>query len=764
MLKHNKHRTLKHKWFEDSVFTPDDFVNNNTYVSISFRKRKYTPKTHKIMNKRIEKYFEKVEQDSLNQTKIMSPQYNNLRSIYDSYMNLSVNERRKIPTTSMRGYQIDRSGRLLYSFEDQCVYNVSIGSNFNKIVVISIHHKFTDVEKRNVFDNPNNFEPVSPYRIQWPSSDIKGESQLSLINIEKSLASVGDVFKNIENASNTFAETMNKTMENFTSSVNNIAEQNVNIQNNISDLLGEGRIDQKDEDSLLSDLYLKQYGRNTVYYQDDGKKPIGLDNKRHCMRGSKLYREKVDLFGWIDDGTFIYHPDLVEKTPITINNTVTQENIANTQVFNTLQAVINNLNAAVSKMSAFDISANMSNLYTTISSIAKDVHAIKEHGLGDVNVQVTEADDLNEILEKINTKMNASDYDKTIKELSDSYQKLVDSILNQQENLSKSITNLINNQNALFARTEQQFKDCVAAAVPNKETIIPHIDVTASLSDTTQQEINSLKDLYNILNSQYTDFINQVKEYNTQLASITPIATTVQNLGGINTMIDNSRRFYQGLFDKLLASDDTTRNLLTDNQTQNAEMLSNIQESINNKLEYDTESKNISTKDEYSQWLSIYNINVDNIEEFYNKYVFLSNTPVTTDKLEEDEKSIQESLMEEKPYVIDVVNKITHFLNKDLSGEDLSDLRDEYTFFINIISNFNDQSFFKSIGYSKLLNAYLNRDNNEEISNIFDKLANRELTEEDKTHITQVLQNDSDNVNDPQVERFIGITLRDLSA
>ena len=232
MLHYSRH-TVKRKWIQDSSnFSANDFApNDDTYVSISFRKRPHLPKTRKMMDKRIQKYFDKAEQDAINQTRNMSERYNNLRSVYDAYMNLSVNQRRKVPTTNMRGYQLDRNGRMLYSFEDNCVYNVSIGSNFNKIVVISIHHKFTDVEKRSIFDNPYTYEPVSPYRIQWPSTDIKGESQLSLIKIENSLANVGNVFKNIETATNTFAETMNKTMENFTSSVNNIAQQNVNIQN-----------------------------------------------------------------------------------------------------------------------------------------------------------------------------------------------------------------------------------------------------------------------------------------------------------------------------------------------------------------------------------------------------------------------------------------------------------------------------------------------------------------------------------------------------
>ena len=806
MLHYSRH-TVKRKWIQDSSnFSANDFApNDDTYVSISFRKRAHVPKSRKMIDKRIQKYFDKAEQDAINQTRNMSERYNNLRSVYDAYMNLSVNQRRKVPTTNMRGYQLDRNGRMLYSFEDNCVYNVSIGSNFNKIVVISIHHKFTDVEKRSIFDNPYTYEPVSPYRIQWPSTDIKGESQLSLIKIENSLANVGNVFKNIETATNTFAETMNKTMENFTSSVNNIAQQNVNIQNNLSDLLGEQMEEDDDDDTQdvkPSSKYVKQYGRTFVHYLEDGTKPLGDKKTNRFKRGSQSYREKIDKYNWIDDGKFIYNPEKLPKqsTPITVNNTVTQENTSNTQVFNTLQVAIENLNAAISKMTAFDISANMSNLYTTISDIAEDVHAIKEHGLGDVNVQVTDSDRLNDILANINTKLSRSQYDETLKQLSDSYQNLVKSILESQGNLSDRITDVINNQNALFARTEQQFKDCVAAAAPNQEAIIPHIDVTANISDTTQQEINSIKDLYQVLNEQYNDFLEQVKEYNTQLTTLTPITKTIQDLGDINTMIDNSRKFYQDLFNKLLASNDTTRKLLTDNQTQNREMLTDIQQSVDNgitnlgnvveqnnqlaglqtamlhQIGYNTEK--MLAQNEYNQWLlqNGFNYIAGTLQDqVYNAYKMLCNQPVTVQYLTAYEMNLQDRLLKDIPdnvriEVIEDANQITPAINTQVveNGDtgNLEYLRNEYVFFMNILTNYiTDQTFInfaKSIGFSRFFNAYLQRNDNDLLFGVFIKLANRvELSEDDYNYMTNLFNSIPLNV-DTNMNNLIEKTAVDI--
>ena len=77
--------------------------------------------------------------------------------MFDSYMNLSPAERRRVSVSDMCGYQmqrIDNENVLLYSFEDNAVYNAKIDKQFNKIVIQSVNHKFSDMEKRAVFDNP----------------------------------------------------------------------------------------------------------------------------------------------------------------------------------------------------------------------------------------------------------------------------------------------------------------------------------------------------------------------------------------------------------------------------------------------------------------------------------------------------------------------------------------------------------------------------------------------------------------------------------
>ena len=106
-----------------------------------------------MMDKILNRYFDKVVESEFNQQRLRSEQWRQKRTMFDSYMNLSPAERRRVSVSDMRGYQmqrIDNENVLLYSVEDNVVYNAKIDKQFNKIVVQSVNHKFSDMEKRAV--------------------------------------------------------------------------------------------------------------------------------------------------------------------------------------------------------------------------------------------------------------------------------------------------------------------------------------------------------------------------------------------------------------------------------------------------------------------------------------------------------------------------------------------------------------------------------------------------------------------------------------
>ena len=93
------------------------------------RSRRYKVKSRRIMDRMLNRYFDKVVEDEYNQQRMMSDHWLEKRAMFDSYMNLSPADRRRTPISNMRGYQIrriDKENVLLYSFEDNVVYNAKI--------------------------------------------------------------------------------------------------------------------------------------------------------------------------------------------------------------------------------------------------------------------------------------------------------------------------------------------------------------------------------------------------------------------------------------------------------------------------------------------------------------------------------------------------------------------------------------------------------------------------------------------------------------
>ena len=129
----------------------------------------------------------------------------------------------------MRGYQIqriDNENVLLYSFEVTVVYNAIIDKQFNKIVVQSVNHKFSDMEKRAVFDNSFGYEPVSPHRIIFPTTQA---GELQIVNLP------GDLGANINELKNA-AETISNTAQQMGDSINTFAQQTATINNDFTGL------------------------------------------------------------------------------------------------------------------------------------------------------------------------------------------------------------------------------------------------------------------------------------------------------------------------------------------------------------------------------------------------------------------------------------------------------------------------------------------------------------------------------------------------
>ena len=71
------------------------------------RSKRYIVKSRRMMDKMLNRYFDKVVDDEYNQQRMMSEQWLEKRAMFDSYMNPA--DRRRTPISNMRGYQIQRN-------------------------------------------------------------------------------------------------------------------------------------------------------------------------------------------------------------------------------------------------------------------------------------------------------------------------------------------------------------------------------------------------------------------------------------------------------------------------------------------------------------------------------------------------------------------------------------------------------------------------------------------------------------------------------
>lgn len=794
--KRTEKKTYHYPWLEDTsnysskeLTSPDD-----SYVSMPFRTRSHVQHSRRMMDKQLQKYFDKADEALLN--KEMSDRWRDLKTSFDSYMNLTPNERRRTSVANMRGYQLDKNRKILYSFEDNSAYNVDINKSFlNKLRVKSLDHPFTDLEKRSIFDNPYQYTPVSPYRIVWPSADVKGDTELALTAIENSLS-------NVSKATEEFTNTMNDTMM-------NIAQQNALIQQDFSNLLKKEE-PQQAEPQTPSKKYEEQYGVDTVYYRDDGKKPTGVEGEKlsRYKRGSNKYREKIDRLGWIDNGHYIWNPAVESTQPITVNNTIQQgvsyansaAHSAAVQVTETLLDSINQLNTTISQMTAFDMSANMDKMYQMMAEAAAEIRKEAQDSVLAIQdtqqkllLENTEAVNkvLTDVLDTVKEKLASANYPKSITDTSDSYQDLIKAIKDCQDDWGQKIQDVVNAQTALIKDTEGQMQRVLTKDNPNEE-IVPSIQNTA-----IQAELKSIHDLFEALKTQYASYIEQTQSLNTQMAAMIKNEAVVKQLTDINTSISTSRTFFQNLLSgmqtKLIQAQNKSMKLLTDEiqsntssllqgvtdtiqnaQTQNVNMLEDIKSNMTdgitalgntiaqNNLLTDAQTvmlqqiglntERMMQQQAYSTWLLQNGFQyIGSLQDkVYEEYKKLTDRPVTPKYLITDQEKIdlnkrlmntpepvKVEILEDANQIVPAVkmNDLQHpsgsveTVAERMNTDELEYMRDQYVFFMDIIMNyFFDStflSFIKEIGFAKLFNAYLKRDKNREIYNIFIQLANR---------------------------------------
>ena len=746
-------------------------------------------KTRKMMDKLLNRYFDKVVESEFNQQRMMGEKWRQKRTMFDSYMNLSPGERRRVQIANMRGYQIERKvndneNRLLYSFEDNVVYNAKIDPQFNKIVVQSVNHKFSDVEKRAIFDNPFAYEPVSPYRIIFPTTQA---GELQIVNLP------GDLGANINELKNA-AQTISNAAVQMGNNMNTFAQQNAAIHNDFANLRRDVR-----EDGDPNRTYLLWNEDNSTVYIE------GVTHR--VKRGSQAYNDLVAA-GYVENGRWMVKP---EPQAVNVVQEIHQEM--------NVTAIINKLDEVIKVMNSFDIQVNLGNIYGAMNQVAERINFLqdKENGLPMMT----------NLLKNVSAKLtNANN---GIKLLSDRYGEVIRSIATGNDNLVRDIGNLVNQQKAVIEESNQHLNriEYHLQGIENKPDPPAIADIVALIPRQGEMRIDEVMEF---LRNQFNDFLRQCLEQNSFIQQFvsaelsrayeevnkrliesfnrfTPLLENVsnevkntnQNLLALGNAIENEEektrdRLTDGIIalDKRLADNQTqtgnllteginalgtqmvegqtqTRNLLTDtadamdkrladNQTRSEKLLTDATNALGTQMaEGQTQNRKLITEginalgtqmvnnqqaimnqQQYNQYMDerkmgafqgLYNM-------MYEAYVQLMNRPQIQPVIYLENR--QPEIVNTNrftPEAIDQVNRATALIeevenNNPTNNEmEREETRNDFIAFSSLLyRNFDNDDFSNFadvVGFARLFRAYRERNENGSLMNFFIRLANR---------------------------------------
>ena len=446
----------------------DEYVA--TIPIIRFKPHKV--KSRNMMDKMLNRYFDKVVESEFNQQRMRSEQWRQKRTLFDSYMNLSPAERRRVSVSDMRGYQmqrIDDENVLLYSFEDNVVYNAKIDKQFNKIIVQSVNHKLSDMEKRAIFDNPFGYEPVSPYRMHYQRSQV---DDAQIVNI------TGDVGVSI-NKMKDAADSISNAAQQMGESINTVTQQNAAIHNDFAGL--------RDDVTAQGDS-----DRAVLLWNDDNSTVYVKGVTHSAKRGGPKYKDLV-AEGRVERGRWMVKP---EVQPVNVTNQIVQRM--------NVKPIIKKLDEVIAVMNSFDIQVNLVNIYNAIAYVAQRINFLEEDKDKGYPKML-------ELLEGVQTKLtNTND---GIKLLSENYAKVVESIATGDEKLSKEIGDLVNQQKAVIEESNRYLQGVEARlqGIENKPDPPAIADIQALIPTQSEMRIDELTEF---MTKQYNDFLIQWLERN----------------------------------------------------------------------------------------------------------------------------------------------------------------------------------------------------------------------------------------------------------
>ena len=145
--------------------------------------------------------------------------------VFSEYMDLSIRQRKQVPDHLMRGYQYDKSNEILYSYEDSMMFNKAKINCYGRIEITTVGSPFKDIYlRRQVFDNPGKYIPVSSSRIVYPTTIKYKVESTDLVPFNETLRSMTD----FTDAAKNLTENLQQQFSQANVNVGTMNNQNVN--------------------------------------------------------------------------------------------------------------------------------------------------------------------------------------------------------------------------------------------------------------------------------------------------------------------------------------------------------------------------------------------------------------------------------------------------------------------------------------------------------------------------------------------------------
>ena len=214
-------------------FTPSDRIPrdfSNDYVDINPKKMRSKSGFKRNFRKQMNKLFTTAENSSMSK-----PGYvRSSNRVFSEYMDLSIRQRKQVPDHLMRGYQYDKSNEILYSYEDTMMFNKAKINCYGRIEITTVGSPFKDIYlRRQVFDNPGKYIPVSSSRIVYPTTIKYKVESTDLVPFNETLRSMTDFTDAAKNLTENLQQQFNQAQQ-ANVNVGTMNNQNVNVNANAS--------------------------------------------------------------------------------------------------------------------------------------------------------------------------------------------------------------------------------------------------------------------------------------------------------------------------------------------------------------------------------------------------------------------------------------------------------------------------------------------------------------------------------------------------